>query len=125
MKNFVPLMGQSYTSKRNYDLGTGNHNFVSQLSPYVRRRLITEQEVVQAASQAHGLEGAEKFIQEVFWRSYFKGWLERRPGIWNSYVQGVHEDLEVVNSDPNMEARLARAESGETGITCFDAGLMN
>ena len=121
MKNFVPLMGQSYTSKRNYDLGTGNHNFVSQLSPYVRRRLITEQEVVQAASQAHGLEGAEKFIQEVFWRSYFKGWLERRPGIWNSYVQGVHEDLEEVNSDPNMEARLARAESGETGITCFDA----
>jgi deoxyribodipyrimidine photo-lyase len=23
-----------------------------------------------------------KFIQEVFWRGYFKGWLEQHPSVW-------------------------------------------
>lgn len=27
---------------------------------------------------------SEKFVQEVFWRSYFKGGLEHNPHIWPS-----------------------------------------
>ena len=60
--------------------------------PYLRRRLVREDEVVAAALQAHGLADAEKFIQEVFWRGYFKGWLERRPAIWSGYRDGLAQD---------------------------------
>ena len=81
MEDFIPAMGRHYAERRNYDLGAGNHKAVSSLSPYIRRRLIAEAEVVDAALRAHGPEGAEKFVQEVLWRGYFKGWLERRPGL--------------------------------------------
>ncbi len=116
-------MGSQYAAKRNFDLGPGNHNSVSNLSPYIRRRLITEAEVVKAALEGHGLEGAEKFVQEVFWRSYFKGWLERRPDVWRSYCNGVQTDLDKIQADPDQNARLKRAEAGETGIACFDAWI--
>ena len=63
------------------------------LSPYVRRRLVLEQDAVAAALAAHGPEDAEKFVQEVIWRGYFKGWLERRPQVWAAYVTGLEADL--------------------------------
>jgi len=47
--------------------------------------LISESEVVGAALAQHGAAGAEKFIQEVFWRSYWKGFLELRPALWRDY----------------------------------------
>ena len=62
MQAFVPVMGRRYANGRNYDHGPGGHKAVSVLSPYVRRRLVTEQELVAAALQAHGAENAEKFI---------------------------------------------------------------
>ena len=76
---FTPLMGRAYADGRNHDPGPGKPGSVSALSPYIRHRLITEQEVVAAAMAAHGAEIADKFIQEVFWRSYWKGWLAQRP----------------------------------------------
>ena len=84
LEAFVPRMGRRYENGRNTDHGPGRHQAVSVLSPYIRRRLVTEQEVVAAALAAHGAIGAEKFVQEVIWRGYFKGWLERRPQVWDS-----------------------------------------
>ena len=52
---------------------------------YLRRRLVLEQDAVATAVLEHGAEGAEKFIQEVIWRGYFKGWMERRPVVWDQY----------------------------------------
>jgi deoxyribodipyrimidine photo-lyase len=121
LEDFVPAMGRRYANGRNYDHGAGKHKSVSQLSPYIRRRLITETEVLAAALNAHGAEEAEKFIDEVIWRGYFKGWLERRPQVWNSYVQGVNSDLAAVNLDRRLRRDLARATDGQTGIACFDA----
>ena len=89
MDGFAPAMGKRYASRRNYDLGPGQHRGVSQLSPYIRRRLVTEPEVIRAAVTQHGPDGAEKFIQEVVWRGYFKGWLERRPQVWTEYRTGL------------------------------------
>jgi len=102
-------------------MGQGRHSAVSCLSPFVRRRLVLEEELVMAALDAHGLEGAEKFIQEVFWRGYFKGWLERRPSIWRSYVDGLAQDRMAVEADRKLAKRLAEAEEGRTGLDCFDA----
>ncbi len=76
---FIPRMGRRYANGRNTDHGPGAHKAVSVLSPYIRRRLVLEVDAVAAALAEHGPEDAEKFVQEVIWRGYFKGWLERRP----------------------------------------------
>ncbi len=66
-------MGGRYAFGRNYDCGPGGHGAMFCLSPFVRRRSLLEEELVDVALAAYGLDGAEKSIQEVFWRGYFKG----------------------------------------------------
>lgn len=121
MQAFIPAMGHRYENGRNYDHGPGGHKAVSMLSPYIRRRLITEAEVVRAALDAHGPEGAGKFIEEVIWRGYYKGWLERRPQVWDSYVQGLNTDLMSLERDRRLRRDIELAETGQTGLDCFDA----
>ncbi len=121
LQAFVPQMGRRYETERNFDRGPGRHLSVSTLSPWIRRRLLTEAEVVAAAIAAHGPEAAAKFIEEVFWRSYFKGWLEHRPQVWQRYREGLSADLTAMEGDGMRYAAIARAEAGETGIACFDA----
>ncbi|MFM7627501.1 MAG: hypothetical protein ACKO7G_13780, partial [Gammaproteobacteria bacterium] len=43
---FMPRMGRRYDAERNFDRGPGRHDNVSTLSPWLRRRLLTEAEVV-------------------------------------------------------------------------------
>ncbi len=112
---FTPLMGRAYSDGRNHDYGLGKPSSVSALSPYTRHRLITEQEVVAAAIAAHGAEAADKFIQEVFWRSYWKGWLAQRPAVWDAYRARVAAGAAA--PPEGYEAAIA----GRTGIACFDA----
>ena len=121
LQEFAPRMGRKYANGRNYDRGAGRHRDVSQLSPYVRRRLITEKEIVSLALEDHGPENAEKFIQEVLWRGYFKGWLERRPAIWSAYTSGLEADLEDLAKDRKLRKQVEAAENGATGLECFDA----
>ena len=120
LDNFVPAMGQRYAKGRNFDHGPGRHKAVSMLSPYVRRRLVLEEELTRDAVRAHGFDGAEKFIEEVFWRGYFKGWLERRPQVWASYVDGLESDVAGLEQNRRLRKAVAAAEAGETGIACFD-----
>lgn len=117
---FAPRMGHRYAARRNHDHGPGCHLDVSGLSPWIRHRLLTEQEVVARAVAAHG-NAAEKFVQEVVWRSYFKGWLEQRPAIWRAYRSGLAADLAAAARDPDLAARIEAAETGRTGIDCMDA----
>ena len=121
LADFAPRMGRRYANGRNTDFGPGGHKGVSVLSPYVRRRLVLEPEVVAAALDAHGPEQAEKFVEEVIWRGYFKGWLERRPQVWDSYVQGLHGDLAALERDRRLRRDFERAIDGQTGLECFDA----
>ena len=115
LAEFTPLMGRAYAEGRNYDPGPGKPRHVSVLSPYIRHRLMTEQEVVAAALAAHGAEVADKFIQEVFWRSYWKGWLAQRPAVWDGYRSCV---AAAVQAQPEG---YGAAIAGRTGIACFDA----
>ena len=121
LTDFTPRMGRRYANGRNTDRGPGAHRDVSTLSPYLRRRLVTERETVAAALDAHGPEAAEKFVQEVIWRGYFKGWMERRPQIWDSYRDGLMRDLATLDTDRRLRRDVACAEAGETGLDCFDA----
>ncbi|MEO1275580.1 MAG: FAD-binding domain-containing protein [Pseudomonadota bacterium] len=116
---FTPAMGGVYAAGRNYDLGPGDRRAVSMLSPFVRRRLVTEDELAAAALAAHGASKAEKFLQEVVWRTYFKGWIEHRPSVWSAYRAGLVQDLDAL--DGSAERRYTQALEGGTGIDCFDA----
>ena len=121
MAAFIPRMGRRYANGRNTDHGAGAHKAVSVLSPYIRRRLVLESDAVAAALAAHGAEDAEKFVQEVIWRGYFKGWLERRPQVWTRYVSGLENDLGALDRDRRLRRDVDRAMNGQTGLACFDA----
>ena len=114
--DITPKLGHSYAKERNFDRGPGCHDSVTTLSPWIRHRLLLEEEVVFAALNAHGFQAAEKFVQEVFWRTYWKGWLEMRPSIWRDYETARDQDL----NDWDRDEGLARALGGQTGILCFD-----
>ena len=121
LRDFVPRAGARYARSRNFDLGPGRHGNVSMLSPYLRHRLVLESEVLQTTLQHHPASAAEKFIEEVFWRAYFKGWLERRPSVWTDYLQSLGLLLQSLDGDPNLRQRYSAAIDGKTGIDCFDA----
>ena len=121
LQAFAPCMGRRYGNGRNTDHGPGAHKAVSVLSPYIRRRLVLEHDVVALALASHGPEEAEKFIQEVIWRGYFKGWLERRPQVWDSYRTGLEADLAAMDRDRRLRRDVERAMNGQTGLECFDA----
>ena len=121
LEAFAPRMGGHYKSRRNQDLGPDARDNVSLLSPYLRRRLVTEEEAVGRALAAHSASACEKFVQEVFWRGYFKGWLERRPSVWTAYRQGLARDRARLAEDRALAKRVERAEAGATGLDCFDA----
>ena len=115
---FVPNAGRRYTETRNFDHGPEDRSNVSLLSPYLRYRLITEAEVVAAVRREHSATVAEKFLQEVLWRTYWKGWLELRPIIWDRYLN----DVAALQTQPgDWRAAYTQALSGSTGIDCFDA----
>ena len=114
---FLPRAGLPYAARRNEDLP--GHPHVSGLSPYLRHRLLTEAEVIDATLRAHP-QGAEKFLAEVWWRTYWKGWLERRPGIWSAYRQGLTAALNRVQSESGLRQQWEAACSGTTGIDGFD-----
>ena len=116
LAQFVPQAGAHYAAGRNTDAGPGAPSAVSKLSPYLRYRLLTEQEVVTTVLSHHSYDAAEKFLQEVLWRTYWKGWLEMRPSVWTRFVE---ERERQQQSFPNARA-LAAAENGTTGIEGFD-----
>jgi deoxyribodipyrimidine photo-lyase len=116
LAEFVSRAGHPYAAGRNTDKGPGEATAVSKLSPYLRYRLVTEHDVVAAVLERHGLGPAEKFVQEVLWRTYWKGWLEMRPSVWTRFVEERDRQRQTF---PNKRA-LATAESGSTGIEGFD-----
>lgn len=120
LQAFLPRAGRAYASQRNFDRGPGRHGAVSQLSPYLRHRTLTEDEVLRAVLGRHSAQAAEKYIQEVFWRTYWKGWLEMRPAVWRGYQAGLLRALDAVQSQSGLRAQWQAACSGETGMACFD-----
>lgn len=117
LRQFVPRAGTSYASNRNTDPGPGRPAGVSRLSPAVRYRLVTEQDLVAEVLGRHSFSSAGKFIQEVCWRTYWKGWLELRPMVWRRFLA----ERDAARDAMAGSADLAAAEEGRTGIDCFDA----
>ncbi|WP_223425360.1 FAD-binding domain-containing protein [Tateyamaria pelophila] len=121
LSRFVPHAGRDYAARRNYDLGPDKHDGVSMLSPYLRTRLLTERDVLDAVLGRHSASAAEKFVQEVFWRTYWKGWLEMRPAVWTQYKTALKGQIDAVQTQSGLRAAWEAACTGQTEIACFNA----
>lgn len=120
---FAPAMGRRYAAERNHDHGGAGEwpANVSALSPYLRHRLVGEEEVLARALADHGADKAEKFVSEVLWRGYFRGWLEQRPAVWDRYLTERDAALAAVEANGGLAHDYRAAVEGRTGIDCFDA----
>jgi len=112
LENFINKEIINYSTQRNFDFGPGKRKNVSCLSPYISHRLITEYEVVKKVLSKFPYQKVEKYIQEIFWRVYWKGWLELRPQVWTDFI----EDLKGIEEDKNHQI----AVTGKTEIQCFN-----
>ena len=113
LNNFIQKDILSYSKNRNYDFGPERRSNVSVLSKYISHRVINEYDVIGSALSSYPLSKIEKYIQEVFWRIYWKGWLEHRPMLWSDYLSYTYSD--------NNNADYNNAIEGTTGIACFDS----
>ena len=120
LKKFITRTGAHYASQRNYDYGPTNRNSVSALSPWIKHRLITQEEVLTQTLAHHSLSASMKFVQEVFWRSYFKGWMEQHPSVWHSYLNSLEAAFEALERNKFRKTDYDEAIAGRTGIDCFD-----
>ena len=117
---FAPQAGRAYAAGRNSDTGSAEDDAVSRLSPWIRHGLLSERTVLAETLAHHDPGAAEKFIQEVVWRGYFKGWLEHRPGVWADYRASVRDGLDQLDMDGALRADYEAAIAGRTGMACFD-----
>ena len=120
LSRFLPRAGRLYQKNRNEDYGRETHPHVSGLSPYLRHRLISDEEVLSAVLECHDLSSASKFIDEIFWRSYFKGWLEHHPNVWLQYNVDQRALHQQIRTDSNLRRRYLAAINGGSGISVFD-----
>ena len=116
LEGFLPRV-PAYAQERNFD--RAGHAEVSRLSPYLRCRLISEEEVVTRVLGEHSFERAEKFVQEVAWRTYWKGWLDRNAAVWHSFVMRAAA-LEQESGIAPWGAQYNAALRGETALSCFN-----
>lgn len=123
LAEFLPAAGRRYAETRNADDGPragGARGNVSQLSPWLHAGLLGEAELLETVLGQHSPRAAEKFIAEVFWRIYFKGYLEQRPAIWDDYVTALDRALAAVDANAGLRTAYTQATEGRTGIEAFD-----
>ena len=119
LSSFIKNGLQNYSSQRNFDFGPQYRTNVSNLSPFIRKRIIHEKEVLNECLKEKKYENIEKFVQEVFWRSYWKGWLEGRPEVWEKYKKSLNELVEQYKFGIRKK-NYHDAMNSRTGIDCFD-----
>tara|TARA_Y100000996_G_scaffold75762_1_gene50980 strand:+ start:1710 stop:2849 length:1140 start_codon:yes stop_codon:yes gene_type:complete len=113
---FVENNLTEYSRLRNFDFGSEKRSNVSCLSPYITHGIISEKEVIQKSLNKFSFSKNEKFIQEVLWRTYWKGWLELRPNVWTDYLV----QLNKIKNDLQNDQNYLSAIEGKTKIECFN-----
>ena len=116
LNNFVEQNLSEYSKLRNFDFGPENRSNISGLSPYITHGVINEKEVIEKSLSKFSFSKNEKFIQEVLWRTYWKGWLELRPNVWTDYVAELNKIREEYKDNQNYK----NAIDGKTNIECFN-----
>ena len=117
LENFIENNLSNYSKERNFDYGPDKRSNVSCLSPYITHGVINEIEIIEKSLNKFSFVKNEKFIQEVLWRTYWKGWLELRPNVWSDYLI----DLKKIREDFKDNQIYKDAIEGNTDIECFNS----
>ena len=120
LNHFVENNLSEYSKLRNFDFGTDNRSNISCLSPYITHGIISELEVIDKSLKKFSFQKNEKFIQEVLWRVYWKGWLELRPNVWSDYLM----ELDNLRDEYKSNHSYLRAIEGKTDIECFNQWII-
>jgi len=116
LNNFVEQNLSDYSKLRNFDFGPDKRNNISCLSPYVTHGVLNEIEIIKKSLSKFSFSKNEKFIQEVLWRTYWKGWLELRPNVWTDYLVSLNSIREKFGDNKEY----LNAIEGNTNIKCFN-----
>ncbi len=116
LESFVENNLTEYSKLRNFDFGPDKRSNVSCLSPYITHGIVNEQEIIKKSLGKFSFSKNEKFIQEVLWRTYWKGWLELRPNVWSDYLTELIKIKENLKNNQNYK----NAIEGKTKIDCFN-----
>ena len=114
---FIENNLSKYSKLRNFDFGPENRSNISCLSPYITHGIISEKEVIAKSLGKFSFSKNEKFIQEVLWRTYWKGWLELRPNVWSDYLF----ELNKIKKEFKDNQSYLNALDGKTNIECFNS----
>ena len=116
LNHFIENNLSEYSKLRNFDFGPDNRSNISCLSPYISHGIINELEVIDKSLKKFSFTKNEKFIQEVLWRVYWKGWLELRPNVWSDYLMELNNLRDQFKSNQNY----LNAIEGKTDLECFN-----
>ncbi len=116
LNTFIEENLEEYSRLRNFDFGPDRRSNTSCLSPYITHGVINEKEVISKSLEKFSFSKNEKFIQEVLWRTYWKGWLELRSGVWDDYLL----DLKRIKEEFKDNKSYLNAIEGKTNIECFN-----
>ncbi len=116
LNRFVDQNLIEYSKLRNFDYGPDNRSNISCLSPYITHGVVSELEVIKKSLNKFSFSKNEKFIQEVLWRTYWKGWLELRPNVWTDYLDELKKVREEFKDNQNYKDAI----KGNTNIECFN-----
>ncbi len=116
MNKFIENNLVNYSKLRNFDYGPDKRSNVSCLSPYVTHGVISEVELIQKSLNKYSFVKNEKFIQEIMWRTFWKGWMELRPDVWADYLLELNQIKDKYKNDQDYK----KAVEGSTEIQCFN-----
>ena len=112
LEKFLKDKLSSYHELRNYDYGIENHSNVSQISKYISHRILLEYDIMK---KLKNYDKKKKFTEEILWRLYWRGYLEKHKSIWYEYKN--------FKETPCNSNHLEKATNGKTGIHCFDTWI--
>ena len=116
IEKFIEKNLIQYPKLRNFDFGPENRSNISCISPYVTHGILSEIDIIDKVLKKSSFIKSEKFIQEILWRNYWKGWLELRPTVWSDYLINLKKKkLEYKNNQNYLNAI-----EGKTDIECFN-----
>ena len=116
LENFIENNLSQYSKLRNFDFGPEKRSNISCISPYVTHGILTEVEIIKKVLKKSLFVKNEKFIQEILWRIYWKGWLELRPNVWTDYLL----ELKKAKEEFKDNKEYLNAIEGNTNIECFN-----
>ena len=117
LDSFIDNNLNEYSKLRNFDFGPNKRSNISCISPYVTHGVINEIEIIKKSLKKYSFVKNEKFIQEVLWRVYWKGWLELRPDVWTNFKYSLKKlKKEYENNNKYIEAINAK-----TNIDVFNS----